>query len=149
LQQVAVSAAAVHVVPAQSALSLLESLTFGAVHELSVEHLALAVGAGDGTTAGAVLQQVAASAAVVHVVPAQSVLSLLESLTLPESHELRLEHLALVGAALQHVDVSAAAVHVVPAQSALSLLESLTFGAVHELSVEHLALAKAVHLPAL
>eukprot|EP01047_Picozoa_sp_COSAG01_P081106 COSAG01_NODE_16036_length_1275_cov_48.571429_3_plen_53_part_01 len=35
---------------------------------------------------GAVLQHVDASAAVVHVVPAQSVLSLLESLTLPEPH---------------------------------------------------------------
>ena len=98
LQQVAVSAAAVHVVPAQSALSLLESLTFGAVHELSVEHLALAVDAGDGTTAGAVLQHVDASAAVVHVVPAQSVLFLLESLTFGAVQDARLEHLALATA---------------------------------------------------
>jgi hypothetical protein len=95
------------------------------------------------------LQHVDASAAVVHVVPAQSVLSLLESLTLPEPHELRLEHLALVGAALQHVDVSAAVVHVVSAQSVLSLLESLTFGAGQDARLEHLALATAVHLPEL
>eukprot|EP01047_Picozoa_sp_COSAG01_P081105 COSAG01_NODE_16036_length_1275_cov_48.571429_2_plen_194_part_00 len=89
------------------------------------------------------LQHVAASSRCVHVTPAQSVLSLLESLTFGDGHELRLEHLALVGAALQHVDASAAVVHVVPAQSVLSLLESLTLPEPHELRLEHLALVGA------
>ena len=42
-QHVSVSADAEQDVPAQSTLSLLESFTFGAVHELRVEHFALAV----------------------------------------------------------------------------------------------------------
>jgi hypothetical protein len=84
-----------------------------------------------------VLQHVDASAAVVHVVPAQSVLSLLESLTLPEPHELRLEHLALVGAALQHVDVSTLASHVAPAHSVLSLAVSFVNPLLHCCNLAH------------
>eukprot|EP01047_Picozoa_sp_COSAG01_P011569 COSAG01_NODE_508_length_16107_cov_120.001187_1_plen_82_part_10 len=77
-----VSADAVHDVPVQLTLSLLESFTFGAVHELRVEHLA-------GTE-----QHVSVSADTEHDVPAQLALSLLESFTFGAVHELRVEHLA-------------------------------------------------------
>ena len=78
-----VSADAEHDVPAQVTLSLLESFTFGAVHELRVEHFAGAE------------QHVSVSADAEHDVPAQVTLSLLESFTFGAVHELRVEHFAL------------------------------------------------------
>jgi hypothetical protein len=81
---VSVSADAEHDVPAQVTLSLLESFTFGAVHELRVEHFAGAE------------QHVSVSVDAEHDVPAQVTLSLLESFTFGAVHELRVEHFALV-----------------------------------------------------
>ena len=78
-----VSADAEHDVPAQVTLSLLESFTFRAVHELRVEHFAGAE------------QHVSVSADADHDVPAQVTLSLLESFTFGAVHELRVEHFAL------------------------------------------------------
>ena len=67
----------------------------------------------------------------------------MESCTLPDVQELRVEHFA---GAEQHLSVSADAEHDVPEHYTLSLLESFTLPDVHVLRVEHLALA--VHVAA-